>query len=168
MFFFETNENDCKFWSTTSWLAITTILYYFGISWFFAVFFRVAPQKGSHSDSFPCRKKMAGGENQPLPNLTCFGIQVRNMVTKQHPKGAFPTWLPWPPKKKMYGNTHILFNHWLDVRCPFYWIHHPASYQTIWISGSASQWTKSSGPFLNKKSPHISCTKKRGILTTKL
>lgn len=163
MFFFETNENDCKFWSTTSWLAITTILYYFGISWFFAVFFRVAPQKGSHSDSFPCRKKMAGGENQPLPNLTCFGIQVRNMVTKQHPKGAFPTWLPWPPKKKNVRKHTYPFQPLvgcavsllLDPSSGF-----PLNYLDQWIG---FQLTKSSGHF-DKKSPHISITN-RGILT---
>ena len=46
--FLFTNKNDCKFWGTTSWLAITTIL-----SWNFLILctHRVAPQENSHCDA---------------------------------------------------------------------------------------------------------------------
>ena len=106
MFFLKTNENDCNFWSTTSWLAITTVLF-----WNFPdslrSFFGLLPKKDPILIPFLAERRWLEGKinhYQIWPVSESPGKEL--WVTKQHPRGAFPTWLPWPPKKKWCAWKH--------------------------------------------------------------
>ena len=180
MFFLKTNENDCNFWSTTSWLAITTVLF-----WNFlilcALFSGCSPKRIPFWFLSLPKEDGWRGKSTTTKSDLFRNHQVKNygLLNNTQEVHFQPDYLGHPKKNDVHENTHILFNHWLDVWCPFCCsgalpgalIHHPSSHQTIWISGSASQWTKSKwGIFEQKTSPdtfHVQKNEEFSLLSCK-